>query len=71
MSLPPAPLPRRNSADWTKHNIIQGLKCVFLKGANVEEELTRLQETPQYQIEKKQSLTSSDGVILCLSGFAD
>ena len=57
--------------DWTKHQQHRGLNCVFLKGANVEEELTCLQETPNIKIEKKQSLTSSDGVILCLSGFAD
>ena len=57
--------------DWTKPQHHSGLKCVFLKGANVEEELTCLQETPNIKIDKKQSLTSSDGVILCLSGFAD
>ena len=57
--------------DWTKPQHHPALHCVFLKGANVEEELTCLQETPNIKIDKKQSLTSSDGVILCLSGFVD
>ena len=57
--------------DWTKQQHHAGLNCVFLKGAQVEEELTYLKETPNIKIDKKQSLTSPDGVILCLSGFAD
>ena len=60
-----------NLLDWTKPQHHSGLNCVFLKGANVEEELTCLQETPNIKVDKKQSLTSPDGVILCLSGFVD
>ena len=57
--------------DWTKPQHHAGLNCVFLKGAQAEEELTCLKETPNIKIDQKQSLTSPDGVILCLSGFAD
>ena len=56
---------------WTKPQHHSGLKCVFLKGAQVDEELTCLQETPNIKSSKKQSLTSRDGVVLTLSGFSD
>jgi 16S rRNA (guanine527-N7)-methyltransferase len=45
------------------------LKCVFLKGARTDEELTCLSDYPNIKIEKRPSLTSDDGVILILSGF--
>ena len=57
--------------DWTKNQHHAGLKCVFLKGAQADEELTCLKEKPNIIVEKTASLTSDDGVILNLLGFSD
>lgn len=55
--------------DWTIKQQHEDLKCVFLKGAQVDEELTYLKEKPNIIIDKHPSLTSGDGVIIHLSGF--
>ena len=54
---------------WTKAQHHQGLKCVFLKGAKLHEELTCLSDYPNIKAEQRPSLTSEDGAILILTGF--
>jgi 16S rRNA (guanine527-N7)-methyltransferase len=54
---------------WTRAQHHANLKCVFLKGVKLDEELTCLGDYPNIRTEKKQSLTGDDGVILTLSGF--
>ena len=56
--------------EWTKAQHHPKLQCVFLKGAQVDEELTSLAEKPNIKIEKSPSLTQGNGVILRLSGLA-
>ena len=55
--------------DWTKNQHHDHLKCVFLKGAKLDEELTCLADYPNIKTDRKPSLTSEDGVIVTLSGF--
>ena len=55
--------------EWTQAQHHEGLKCVFLKGAKVDEELTCLSDYSNIKTEQMPSLTSDDGVILMLSGF--
>ncbi len=47
----------------------EGLKCIFLKGENVDEELTRLKDYPNIKVKKIPSITNPNGVILTLTGF--
>ena len=56
---------------WTKAQHHQGLKCVFLKGAKLDEELTCLSDYPNINIERTPSITNDEGVVLTLSGFSD
>lgn len=56
---------------WTALQHHSGLKCVFLKGAKLEEELTCLQDYHTLKIDRQPSLTSHDGVILTLTGFQE
>lgn len=63
--------PLETLLNWTNPQHHKALKCVFLKGEQVDEELTSLQETPNIRISKTQSLTNPDSVVLCLSGFTD
>ena len=55
--------------NWTAPQHHDGLKCVFLKGAQADEELTCLADYPNIKLTKTPSLTSPDGVIIALSGF--
>ena len=54
---------------WTENQHHDGLKCVFLKGAKLDEELTCLSEYSNIRSERMPSLTSDDGVVLTLEGF--
>lgn len=54
---------------WTRAQHHTGLKCVFLKGAHVDEELTCLATYPNITSEQHPSLTGDDGRILTLTGF--
>jgi len=55
--------------DWTKAQHHPMLKCVFLKGEQVDEELTSLSEKPNIKVEKSPSLSQGNGVILRLTGL--
>lgn len=54
---------------WTKPQHHVGLKCVFLKGAKLDQELTCLNDYHNIKVEQKPSQTSEDGAILTLTGF--
>ena len=54
---------------WTQAQHHSGLKCVFLKGAQVDEELTCLADYPNIKFNKTPSQTSAEGAIVTLTGF--
>ncbi len=54
---------------WTKAQHHAGLKCVFLKGAKLDEELTCLNDYPNINSERTPSITSDDGMVVTLTGF--
>ena len=54
---------------WTERQHHRQLKCVFLKGAKLDEELTCLSDYPNIIAERIPSITSDDGVVLTLTGF--
>lgn len=56
--------------EWTKAQHHDRLKCVFLKGQMIDEELTCLKDYPNIRVEKTPSLTNPDGVIVTLTGFS-
>ncbi|MCE2516376.1 MAG: 16S rRNA (guanine(527)-N(7))-methyltransferase RsmG [Alphaproteobacteria bacterium] len=55
--------------NWTAAQHHDGLKCVFLKGAQADEELTCLADYPNIKLMKTPSLTSPEGVVVELTGF--
>lgn len=54
---------------WTEKQHHANLQCLFLKGENVDQELTCLANYPNIKLETAESLSSSGGVILSLTGF--
>jgi 16S rRNA (guanine527-N7)-methyltransferase len=54
---------------WTRAQHHDHLKCIFLKGAQVDEELTCLKNYPNINCMKSPSLSSPDGRIIELTGF--
>ena len=62
-----APLERL--LDWTSKQHHPDLQCLFMKGENVDQELTCLANYPNIKHETVPSLSSPQGVILNLTGF--
>jgi 16S rRNA (guanine527-N7)-methyltransferase len=54
---------------WTKAQHHDRLRCLFLKGGKVDEELTCLEDYPIISCAKLPSLSCADGVIVQLTGF--
>lgn len=54
---------------WTETQHHPDLECLFLKGEQVDQELTCLSNYPNIKVERVPSLTSPDGILLKLTGF--
>ncbi|MGC6484298.1 MAG: 16S rRNA (guanine(527)-N(7))-methyltransferase RsmG [Candidatus Puniceispirillales bacterium] len=62
-----APLERL--LDWTRAQHHPDLECLFLKGGQVDQELTCLANYPNINMDRIPSLSSPEGVLLKLTGF--
>ncbi len=51
---------------WTKNQHRKSLKYIMLKGRGADEELTRIENYPNIIVEKKQSISQNDGVIITI-----